>query len=146
MVHHILETARKRLAVLNREASVCDAAGILANPETPLVVVCDGSGTAVGVISRTDIIKPLARAGNAVFGLNAGAVMTAPVLSCRVEQTLQGVWTILNAQSFRCAPILDDEGRPQGVVHARDLALALLDEVTLEEELLRDYVLGIGYQ
>jgi hypothetical protein len=33
-----------------------------------------------------------------------------------------------------------------GVVHARDLARALLEEVTEEEALLRDYVLGVGYQ
>jgi len=52
----------------------------------------------------------------------------------------------MNARSLRCVPILDDSGRPQGVVHARDLARALLDEVTEEEVLLRDYVLGVGYQ
>jgi CBS domain-containing protein len=72
--------------------------------------------------------------------------MTKPVVSCRVEQPLQEVWTIMTARSLRCAPILDHEGRPQGVVHARDVALALLDEETHEEELLRDYVMGIGYQ
>jgi CBS domain-containing protein len=145
LVHHILEAARRRLAMLSREASVCDAAAILANPHTPLVVVCDGD-VAVGVISRADIIKLLAREGSNVFGLNTGAVMTAPVLSCRVDETLQRVWEILNARSFRCAPVLDNDGRLQGVVHSRDLARALLDEVTHEEELLRDYVLGIGYQ
>jgi CBS domain-containing protein len=43
-------------------------------------------------------------------------------------------------------PVIDDFGRPQGIVHARDLARALLEEVDEEELLLRDYVLGIGYQ
>ena len=52
----------------------------------------------------------------------------------------------LNARSLRCAPILDNEGRPLGVVHARDIARALIDEETHEEELLRDYVMGIGYR
>jgi len=31
-------------------------------------------------------------------------------------------------------------------VHARDVAIALLDEVNYEEVLLRDYVMGVGYQ
>ncbi len=44
------------------------------------------------------------------------------------------------------AVAVDEAGRPLGVVHARDVARALLDEVTYEEVLLRDYVLGIGYQ
>ena len=132
--------------VLSEQALVPVAARILVNPDTPLVVVCDQQGIAVGVISRTDIIKLLARVGTEACETNAGAVMTRAMVSCCVEQPLQQVWPILNARSLRCAPILDNEGRPQGVVHARDIARALLDEETHEEELLRDYVMGVGYQ
>jgi CBS domain-containing protein len=146
LVHHILDDARRRLAVLSHEALVSDAAGILANPTTPLVVVCDGKGVTVGVISRTDIVRVLACARADALQADAGAIMTRSVLSCHADQTLQRVWESMSARSLRCAPVLDEEGRPQGVVHARDLALALIDEVTLEEALLRDYVLGIGYQ
>jgi CBS domain-containing protein len=52
----------------------------------------------------------------------------------------------MGAGAVRSIPVLDEAGRPLGVVHARDVARALLDEVTHEELLLRDYVLGIGYQ
>jgi CBS domain-containing protein len=127
-------------------ALISEAAEILASPDTPLVVVCDGQGIAVGVISKTDIMKALARARADAVKMNTGAIMTHPVLSCHVDQTLQRVWESMNARSLRSVPILDDSGRPQGVVHARDLAHALLDEVNEEEVLLRDYVLGVGYQ
>lgn len=146
LVLHILEAARKRQAVLSQDALVPDAAKILANPNTPLVVVCDTEGIAVGVMSRSDIIELLARAGIKACETKAGAIMTKAVVSCHVDQPLQEVWTNMNARSCRCAPILDNEGRPQGIIHARDVARALLDEASHEEELLRDYVLGIGYQ
>jgi CBS domain-containing protein len=146
LVWHILDAARKRLAVLNEEALVPDAAKILANPNTPLVVVCNKEGLAVGVISRADIIKLLAQAGAAACDTNASTIMTRSVVSCHVDQPLQEVWTAVNSRSLRCTPILDNEGRPQGVVHARDIARALLDEETHEEDLLRDYIMGIGYQ
>ena len=146
LVKHILEASRGRLVVLSEQALVPEAALILVNPDTPLVVVCDQEGIAVGVISRTDIIKLLARARTEACETNAGAIMTRAMVSCRVEQPLQQVWPILNARSLRCAPILDDGGRPLGIVHARDVARALIDEETNEEELLRDYVMGIGYQ
>ena len=146
LVQHILEPARKRLATLSRTASVSDGARILVNPNTPLVVVCDSDGTAVGVLSRTDIIRLLACAGTNPLDTNAGAIMTKPIVSCHVDQPLQEVWATMSARSLRCAPILDDDGRAKGVVHARDVAIALLDEVTHEEVLLRDYVLGVGYQ
>ena len=146
LVKHILEAARGRLVVLSEKALAPDAARILVNPNTRLVVVCDQEGIAVGVISQTDIIKLLARAGKEACETNAGAIMTRAMVSCPVEQPLQQVWTTLNARSLRCAPILDDAGRPLGIVHARDIARALIDEEMHEEELLRDYVMGIGYQ
>ena len=146
LIKHILEAAQKRLVVLSQEASLFDAARILANRDTPLVVVCDGDGIAVGVISSSHVINVLATAGVDALGFNAGAIMTKPVLSCHVDETLQQVWGVMNSRTLPCAPILDDGGRAQGVVHARDVAVALLDEVNYEEVLLRDYVMGVGYQ
>lgn len=146
LVHHILEDARRRLAVVSQEASVVEAAQILANAETPLAVVCDSEGIAVGVISRTDIVKLFSRDKGEACRTSAGAIMTHPVLSCHEDQALQPLWETLSARGLRCAPVLDGAGRPQGIVHARDLVRALLDEVTNEELLLRDYVMGIGYQ
>ena len=146
LVHHILSDARQRLATLRPDASVFDAATILENPNTPLVIVCDSEGSAVGVVSRTDVVRVFSRARRDACELHAEAIMTRPVFGCHESQTLQSVWDTMSARSLRCAPVLDDSGRPQGVVHARDLARALLDEVTNEELLLRDYVLGIGYQ
>jgi CBS domain-containing protein len=145
LVKHILEAAQKRLVVLSQEASLFDAARILANRDTPLVVVCDTNGIVVGVIASSHVIKVLATAGVDALGFNAGAIMTKPVLSCHVDETLQQVWAVMNSRTLPCAPILDHDGRAQGVVHARDVAIALLDEVNYEEILLRDYVMGVGY-
>jgi CBS domain-containing protein len=146
LVKHILETARKRLAVLNVEASLFDAARILTNPDTPLVVVCDSDAIAVGVISGSHVLNVLATAGVDAVGFNAGQIMTKPLLSCHVDEYLQQVWAVMSSRTLSCAPVLDDDGRAQGVLHARDVAIALIDEVNCEEVLLRDYVMGVGYQ
>jgi len=134
------------LAVLTTEASLFDAARILANRDTPLIVVCDGDGIAVGVIASSHILNVLATAGVDAVSFKAGAIMTKPLLSCRLDEYLQEVWAVMNSQLLPCAPILDDNGRAQGVLHARDVAMALIDEVNCEEVSLRDYVMGVGYQ
>ena len=146
LVKHLLEAARKRLAVLNMEASLFDAARILANRDTPLVVVCDSDGVVVGVISSSHVLNALATAEGDAVGLKAGAIMSKPLLTCHVEQYLQEIWQVMNSQTLPCAPVLDDNGRAQGVLHARDVAIALIDEVNYDEVLLRDYVMGVGYQ
>jgi CBS domain-containing protein len=43
-------------------------------------------------------------------------------------------------------PVIDEDPKPLGVLNARDALQALLSEVEEEEELLRDYVMGIGYR
>ena len=146
LVKHLLETAQKRLAVLSVEASLFDAARILTNRDTPLVVVCDNDGIAVGVISSGHVLNVLATAGVDAVGFNAGAIMTKPLLTCHVDEYVQQVWAVMNSRTLPCAPILDDDGRAQGVLHARDVAIALIDEVNYDEVLLRDYVMGVGYQ
>ncbi len=146
LVKHILEAARKRLAVLSPEASLFDAARILANRDTPLVIVCDSDGVAVGVISSNHVINVLATAGVDALNFNASAIMTKPVLSCRLDENLQQIWAVMNSRTLPCAPIVDDGGRAQGVLHARDVAIALIDEVNYDDILLRDYVMGVGYQ
>jgi len=72
--------------------------------------------------------------------------MTKPALTCHIDDALEQVWAVMNSRTLPCAPILDDEGRAQGVLYARDVAIALLDEVNYDEELLRNYVMGVGYQ
>lgn len=145
-VQHILEDAQRRLAVLRLDASIQEIAGILANPVTPLVVVCDSDGVALGVVSSADIVTALSRDSGEAVNANAAALMSQPIRSCAPDQTLQSIWATMGAGCVRCIPVLDEAGKPLGIVHARDVARALLDEVTYEEVLLRDYVLGIGYQ
>ena len=148
LVKHILEPARKRLVVLSQDASFFDAAQTLANRDTrtPLAVVCDGDGVVVGVISPLHIVNVLATAGVDALGFNAGAIMTKPALTCHIDEALEQVWAVMTSRTLPCAPILDDAGRAQGVLFARDVAIALIDEVNYDEGLLRDYVMGVGYQ
>jgi predicted transcriptional regulator len=148
LVKHILEPARKRLAVLSQEASIFDVAQILANQDThtPLVIVCDSDRVAVGVIAPIHIVHILATAGVDALSFNAGAIMTKPALTCHIDEALEQVWAVMNSRTLPCAPILDDDGRAQGVLYARDVAIALIGEANYDERLLRDYVMGVGYQ
>jgi CBS domain-containing protein len=146
LVRDIESDTQSRLAKLSWSASAVEVATLLGNPHTPLVVVCDSQGVAIGVITRTDIVKLFSCKQADAFAENAGGLMTQPVIGCRADETLEAVWQSLNDRGVRCAPVLDKDGRPHGIVHARDVVRALLDEVVHEEVLLRDYVLGVGYR
>jgi CBS domain-containing protein len=146
LVLHILDDAQRRLAILKPGAPAIDAAVMLSNPKTPLVVVCDAAGIATGVVSRMDVVKLFGRSKDDAAFTPVAEIMTRTFVSCRENQTLQSVWKVMCGRALRSMPVLDENGRPRGALHARDLVRALLDEVTTEEMLLRDYVLGVGYR
>lgn len=145
LVHHVLEDARRRLAVIDGNASICEVAALLAEGSTPLVVVCDDDGKAVGVITRTDIVRAFGRSGGLAVGMRARSVMSLSIQSCSEWQSLQSLWETMARTAMRSTPVLDAVGRPQGILHVHDVARALVDEIVNEETLLRDYVMGVGY-
>lgn len=49
------------------------------------------------------------------------------------------------AQIKKYTFVVDEDSRPMGVLHARDILQVLLEESEDEESMLRDYVMGIGY-
>lgn len=73
-------------------------------------------------------------------------IMTTEVLTCSPSDRIVFVWELMKSKAIRTVPVLDEGCRPLGVVTAGDALLALLDETSGEEQILRDYVMGFGYR
>ena len=144
-VDRILPAGRKRLVTIRDEAPLMDAAKLLREPDADLVVVCNADERMVGVISKTDIVRQISQWRESEFAAAASTVMTRTVVSFRPDDLLQDVWTAMKHRSLKNVPIMDQDSRPIGVLNARDVLEALLEEVEQEEMLLRDYVMRIGH-
>jgi CBS domain-containing protein len=75
----------------------------------------------------------------------ASLAMTRDVVVCRPGELLQDVWKRMKGRKLKNIPVVDQDSRPLGVLHARDILQALLDDSQDEESMLRDYVMGVGY-
>ena len=144
-VDRILPTGRKRLLTVRDVAPLMDAAKLLREPDADLVVVCNADERTVGVISKTDVVRQMSQWRESEFSAPASTVMTRTVVSFRPDDSLQDVWTTMKHRSLKNVPILDQDSRPIGVLNARDVLEALLEEIEHEEMLLRDYVMSIGH-
>jgi len=122
-----------------------DAAKLLREPDADLVVVCNADERMVGVISKTDVVRQISQWRESEYATAASTVMTRTVVSFRPDDSLHDVWTTMKHRRLKNVPILDQDSRPIGVVNARDVLEALLEEVEHEEMLLRDYVMSIGH-
>lgn len=144
-VERVLPAASQRLITIGDDASLTDAAKLLREPDSDLVVVCNGDKRMVGVITKTDIVRQVGQRRESESTTAASTVMTRTVVSCRPGDLLHDMWTIMKDRRLKNVPILDQNSRPIGVLNARDLLEALLKEVEHEETLLRDYVMNIGH-
>lgn len=145
-VENILVTAKQRLITIEAEALLVEAAKLLTDTHRALLVVCESDGVMAGVVTKTDIVRQVARCGGDLSKARIADVMTQTVTSCRGSDPLPGILEIMKARGFVHIPIVDEKSRPVGVVNARDALQALLREVKDEELLLRAYVMGVGYQ
>ena len=145
-VQSILPVAQKRMITIQEDASLVDAARLLSDTHRALLVVCNGEGAMVGVITKTDVVRQVAQCQGSVEGKRLSTVMTRTVTSCQSDDQLHDVLAVMKERGFVHIPIVDKNSRPAGVVNTRDALQALLREVKDEELLLRAYVMGVGYQ
>jgi len=144
-VEKILPAASKRLVVVRDDAPLTDAAKLLVEADADLLVACNADKRMAGVISKTDVVRQIARHPESDGRPAVSTVMTRTVVSCGPRDLLHDVWTTMKDRKLKNVPILDQDSRPIGMLNVRDLLEALLEEVEHEEVLLRDYVMSVGH-
>ena len=145
-VNRVLPAAKARLVTIRNDALLMDAARLLSDPGIDLVVVCDTDDKLAGVITKTDVVGRMGICAGHSCRMAATEVMTREVTFCRPDEWLRDVWTTIKRRGLKNLPIVDEARVPLGVLNARDALQALLQDVQIEEEMLRDYVMGVGYR
>lgn len=141
----MLPAARSRLTLIGDDRPLTEAASLLADATRHMVVVCDRTGTMVGVVTRTDIVRQIPHCQGCACTTPCIEVMTREVTSCCPDDLLHEVWAMMKSKGLKSVPIVDAERRPVGLVLARDALEMLLSEAEHEGELLKEYVNCVGY-
>lgn len=145
-VERLLPVVRERLVTVRDNALLIEAAKLLGDRHANLVVVCNQSGSMVGVVTKTDVIRRISCCHGSGCTVAVATVMIKDVTYCHPDDLLQNIWSIMKERILLNIPIVGQNCRPLGVITARDALFALLGEAEHEESLLRDYVMGIGYR
>lgn len=144
-VERMLPAARKRLHTIKEDAPVIEAAKLLLDCHTDLLVVRTGDELLAGVITKTDVVRQMSICQGSGCTIAASSVMTRTVVHCQPNDVLSNVWSIMKDRGLKNLPVLDRDSRPIGVLNARDALELLREEVEYEEVLLRDYVMCVGW-
>ena len=138
--------ARSRLLTTEKDALLAEVAAMLSSAQISVVVVCDAAGVAIGTITETVLVRCLGLGQADFFTTRAADVMTREFTSCASDDVLSAVLSMMHRRGLIHVLIVDSARKPLGVLNARDGLRALLAAGNQEEELLRNYVMGIGYR
>jgi CBS domain-containing protein len=133
-----------RLMVADISSELRTAALLLSHPGIGLVVVCDKTGQAAGVVSKSDVVRHLATSRSSEA--NVAALMSQPIICCSHDDDLHSVWELMVARNLQNIPVIGPDSRPVGVLDIRDALKALFEQEEVQEQMLTNYIAGIGYQ
>ena len=145
-IQELLPKARDHLVTIGANAPLTEAAEFLFAPNCRMIVVCDSAGVMMGVITRTDIIRQIRLCQGCACATQCMMIMTRQVIFFQLDDRLDETWVAMKEKQLHSVPVIDSGRRPVGLLSARDALEALLASVEYEESLLRDYVMGVGYQ
>ena len=141
-VHHILKSKSDDAVVTAApNATVKDAARILAERKIGTVVVSKDGLTALGILSERDIVRELSRRGAAVMSEPISAVMTSNLVTCGREDQADAVLQTMTEGRFRHMPVIED-GQLVGLVTLGDVVKAKLSELAMEKDALQGMIMG----
>jgi CBS domain-containing protein len=102
-------------------------AKIMWDHDCGFVPVVDASGTATGVVTDRDICIATSTRRLLPEQLSAAQAMTAPIHACLSEDSISDVLATMRRFQVRRVPVVDVNGRLQGVISLNDIVLASND-------------------
>ena len=145
-VSSIEAIARSRLQAVSAQSLLVDVAARLSSAQISVAVVCGADGAPLGVITETVLVRHLGLGQADFFTTRAADVMTRDIAVCTLDEVLSDVLATMHRRGLIYVLLVDADNKALGVINARDGLRALLAAGNREEELLRNYVMGIGYQ
>ena len=118
------------------EETVAAGARRMAEHRIGALLVVDGEKL-VGIFSERDLLKRVVAEGRDPAATSIGEVCSSDVATVRETASPATCARLIRDRGFRHLPVVDDEGRPMGILSARDFLQHIADE--LEGLLERSY-------
>ncbi|MEO7706983.1 MAG: CBS domain-containing protein [Caldimonas sp.] len=113
------------------QTTVYEAARLMLEHAISAVLVVDG-GALAGIFTERDAVFRVVAQGRDAFGVRLGEVMTPKPLTVDLEMTFGRALLIMQEHRIRHLPVVAD-GRPVGIVSARDALDPELEDFVCEE-------------
>jgi CBS domain-containing protein len=127
------------VATVPPAATVRELLDTLAAHRIGAVVVSSGEGIA-GIVSERDVVRQLREVGAELLDQPVAGIMTADVVTCREDTSVEDLMTTMTQHRIRHVPVVDADGALQGIVSIGDLVKSRISELESERDDLVGYI------
>lgn len=138
-VRHILREKGREVVTIASDATLSEAARLLARRRIGALVVSSGTGGVDGILSERDIVRAVADHSVRALGQDVGDHMTRTVSTCTETDSVDDLMETMTHGRFRHMPVLDGE-RLCGIVSIGDVVKSRIEETVREAASLREYI------
>ena len=138
-VSSILKDKGREVATISPDATLQDAAGVLAERRIGAVVVTDFAGRVAGILSERDIVRATAGSGCDALKEPVAAYMTREVVTCTAADTSERLMEMMTYGRMRHLPVVED-GKLAGIISIGDVVKRRIADAELEAESLKAYI------
>ena len=119
-VEEIITRKGGGLVTVRPDCPVRDAVVILATNNIGTVLVTDPRGGLAGILSERDVIRALSRREDHQLDHPVSGLMTASVITCTAENTIDDALSLMGMHHIRHLPVVRDE-KIVGLLSIRDV-------------------------
>jgi CBS domain-containing protein len=140
-VKHILEAKGAEVHTIGPNDSVLDALEMMAEKEVGALVVTEGEGRIVGLLSERDYARKVVLLGRVSKETPTRDIMTAEVVCVSPEQSVDTCMGLMTQRRFRHLPVVVDE-RLAGIISIGDVVKAIIEDQQFAINELQHYIMG----
>ncbi|OAN67606.1 CBS domain-containing protein [Magnetospirillum moscoviense] len=130
------------VVTISPDASISEAAKLLATHRIGALIATHADGAIAGILSERDIVRGLAAQENVCTTARVQDLMTATVLTCHEDDTLDSLMMTMTGRRIRHLPVVDSDNHLIGIVTIGDVVKSRLDQADMEVDNLRHYVVA----
>jgi CBS domain-containing protein len=140
-VKHILYEKGREVVTVTSDATLSEAARLMARRRIGAVVVRGQDGAFAGILSERDIVCAIAEESVAALAQTVGSRMSREVCMCAECDTIEDLMETMTRGRFRHMPVVEDD-RLVGIVSIGDVVKTRIAETIREAEDLREYIVA----
>ncbi|HSZ73340.1 MAG TPA: CBS domain-containing protein [Rhizomicrobium sp.] len=138
-VKHILREKGREIVAINADATLLEAARLLARKRIGAVIVHGDDRGLAGILSERDLVRAVSEESVTALARPVSAYMTRTVMTCSEADSIEDLMELMTRHRFRHVPVMEEE-QLVGIISIGDVVKTRIEETVREAASLRDYI------